>query len=304
MEFYARGKLLISGAYLVLKGATALVFPLRFGQKMAVEPVSDAVLDWYSFDTEGEWFHAKFTMPGFEVSESTSGDIAERLVKLLRAADDSGRLPATTGGWKVTTTLDFNRFWGLGSSSTLTWLVARWFGCDPWQLHRATSEGSGYDVAAAGTDRPFYYTLLPSGYREEPCTFAPGWRDRLWFVWLGKKTDSDKAVASFLSKKRKFSREVYTVSELSRRIAEAPVLDDFEYYLKEEDLLLSSLLKLPRLQEKVFGDLSGTAVPLGAWGGDFALITWRDSREELRQYLKTKGLNIFFSFNEMTGQWI
>ena len=51
-EFYAHGKLLISGEYLVLKGAIALAVPTKFGQKMQIieEPGSDNIIHWKSYD--------------------------------------------------------------------------------------------------------------------------------------------------------------------------------------------------------------------------------------------------------------
>jgi len=44
-EYYSRGKLLITGEYFVLEGATAFAVPLRFGQSMAVDYLDDNLGD-------------------------------------------------------------------------------------------------------------------------------------------------------------------------------------------------------------------------------------------------------------------
>jgi hypothetical protein len=38
---------------------------------------------------------------------------------------------------------------------------------------------------------------------------------------------------------------------------------------------------------------------LGAWGGDFILMTWRDGFDELKKYLPTKNLNTVFKYDEI-----
>ena len=89
------------------------------------------------------------------------------------------------------------------------------------------------------------------------------------------------------------------ISELSKHIASSGTLDDFEYYLKEHEMIISSVLKQKRIKEARFLDLEGEIKSLGAWGGDFAMITWHDSRKKLIQYLGEKNIDIIFSFEEL-----
>ncbi|MBK8344996.1 MAG: hypothetical protein IPL12_17990 [Bacteroidetes bacterium] len=63
-QFYAHGKLLISGEYLVLKGAMALAIPTKFGQRMEVsdDASGENILHWQSFDVNNQiWAEVIFS---------------------------------------------------------------------------------------------------------------------------------------------------------------------------------------------------------------------------------------------------
>ena len=59
--FYSNGKLLLTGEYLVLEGATALAVPTKFGQDLSVEKIKEPQLIGGSFTNKGDcWFEAVF----------------------------------------------------------------------------------------------------------------------------------------------------------------------------------------------------------------------------------------------------
>ncbi|MEO0404215.1 MAG: GHMP kinase, partial [Bacteroidota bacterium] len=59
----SRGKLLLTGEYLVLDGALALSVPTRFQQSMQVISQNDvAQIEWLSHDPSGLWFHGHFEL--------------------------------------------------------------------------------------------------------------------------------------------------------------------------------------------------------------------------------------------------
>jgi hypothetical protein len=62
---------------------------------------------------------------------------------------------------------------------------------------------------------------------------------------------------------------------------------------------MSGVLDLPPVKETIFNDFSGAVKSLGAWGGDFVMMTWRDNPETLKQYLQTKKLNVVFPWDEI-----
>ncbi len=301
MKFYSHGKLLIAGEYLVLKGATSLAVPLTFGQTLEVkrDNTSD-ILTWESYEQDKLWFKGDLNCEFFEIVETTDQKIAETLLNILKQTTQlNPKFTARLKDIKVITNSDFKFQWGFGSSSTLLSNIAFWAEIDPFQLHNKTSVGSGYDVAVARENGPVYFRKKKSGYEIEKVTFNPLFKDQIYFIYLGEKQDSATSVGQFKSRKRSFSNEIKLISELSRHVASAVTLEDFEFYMKEHEIIISSILKQKRLKETRFTDLEGEIKSLGAWGGDFAMMTWHDSKKELLNYLKQKEIDTVFSFNEL-----
>ena len=301
MNFFSRGKLLISGEYLVLKGATALAVPLINGQTLQVSRTTRKnQLVWESREHNQTWFKAIFKLPFFDVVESTDKTIARFLVRHFKAIEElNPGFSDKIGGSNVIANLDFKREWGFGSSSSLLSNLAYWAGVDPFELHRKLSKGSGYDVVCAREEGPVFFKLLKKGYSVEETELHRSVTDYLYFVYLGSKKDSEKSVARFLAGKKTYRVEKRLISELGLHLAASKNIVDFAFYMKEHEQILSSLLKTHTLKEERFMDLAGEAKSLGAWGGDFAMITWTASPEELENYLSLKGLNVFFSYQDL-----
>jgi len=301
MKFFSRGKLLISGEYLVLKGAVALAVPLKFGQILQVGKSEKAEeLRWESREYGKTWFSTTLKLPSLDIAESSDFAIAENLVKHLKAIirlrpEFIEKMSATT----VITDLEFKKEWGFGSSSGLISNLAYWADLDPFELHNKVSSGSGYDVICAREEGPVYFNVSKQGYNTEKLNLRNSVRNRIFFVYLGKKEDTAKNVDAFLAKKKSFRVEKRFVSELSRHMGDATNIEDFEYYMKEHEQIISSLLRKPPLKEGIFKDLAGEAKSLGAWGGDFAMITWNDTSKELMEYLSVKNMKTMFSFSEL-----
>jgi len=85
MKFQANGKLLLTGEYLVLSGATALAVTLQFGQQMMVAERTDRILYWESFSPEGRWFDASFSLPTLDLIKTSDNYTARILKKWLGA---------------------------------------------------------------------------------------------------------------------------------------------------------------------------------------------------------------------------
>lgn len=76
-------------------------------------------------------------------------------------------------------------------------------------------------------------------------------------------------------------------------------LDRFNCILDEHEALLSGLLGQQTLKESLFQGFKGGVKSLGAWGGDFILVTWDGPYHELEGYLRERDLFTVFGFNEM-----
>lgn len=274
---FAKGKLLLTGEYVVLDGAEALALPLPFGQQLeVVEKEGGPGLHWESVDHEGRvWFSADFNPRDFAVLNATDSDIARRLGQILLQCRALQPDFCQNGDWEARIRANFPLNWGLGSSSTLLAALARWAGVDPYALLAHTFGGSGYDIACAYADTPIIYTLAPGGVPQvRPVDFNPPFKDSLYFYYLGQKQDSREGIRHYRSLPQNDLADLATrVSALTRRVLSAPTLEAFEAALLEHEQLLSATLQLPRAQDLYFPDFPGVIKSLGAWGGDFVLAT-------------------------------
>ena len=306
--FRANGKLLLSGEYFVLEGAAALALPTKLGQTLEVEEVAAAfpnftpVLHWHSLDHEHQtWFEATFALPTLDIMQQTNEATANRLQKLLRTATQlNPAFLSPTIGYRVTTRLEFPRAWGLGTSSTISHLIAQWSHTDPYALNASTFGGSGYDIACAAATQPIIYQLREGHPHVEITTFRPSFRNNLYFVHLGKKKDSREAIKHF-RELPEFERMIAApqVSAFTMLMKNAPSLRSFQSVVEEHERLVSRTLRIPRAQILHFPDYWGSIKSLGAWGGDFVLATSDRSTERTRYYFTSRGFDTVLGFTDL-----
>ncbi|MFN4081678.1 MAG: GYDIA family GHMP kinase [Saprospiraceae bacterium] len=302
-EARANGKLLISAEYLVLRGALALALPTRLGQSLRVSACAESPgrLLWRAYDHVGAlWMEADFELLDMRLARQ-SGASAERLHAMLSCARGqmSGWLDPQLG-YLAETRLDFPGDWGLGSSSTLTALLARWSGVDPYALLEVGFGGSGYDVACAFAEGPILYRLESAGRSVRPAPeFAPPFRDHLLFVFLGRKQDSRAAMEHFNAvAPADLTSLVRQAEALTLRACLARTLAEFEAWMVEHEQLLSRVLGIRALKERLFPEFPGALKSLGGWGGDFALATAKDP-DAARRYFAEKNLFQVFGWDEL-----
>ena len=160
-QFQAHGKFLLTGEYLVLKGALALAIPLKLGQSMTVETCQETSLKWDAYKPDGPWFSVTLNPKSLDIIDCDDQPKAEKLSQILKAVKQLNPA-AVKDGLHFETRLDFNPNWGLGSSSTLIANLARWANVNPYELLKMTFGGSGYDIACATAEGPIYYQLSTS----------------------------------------------------------------------------------------------------------------------------------------------
>jgi mevalonate kinase len=313
MNFYSNGKLLLTGEYLVLDGAKSLAVPTKFGQDLIVDKIKEPQLIWGSFTHSGEcWFEAVFDLPKLRLVSCTfnsdkegSGEIiAETLLEILEEARNlnPGFLNSDEG-FVVKTMLTFPRNWGLGSSSTLINSIADWAKVDAFKLLWNSFKGSGYDIACAQNDRPIFYQIennlssaLEMTPRIEEVAFNPSFKENLFFVHLNQKQDSKEGIAKFRESNINFDKEIKRISAISDEFLSAKSIVDFNKLIVEHEQIISSIIKLKPVKEKLFPDYFGAIKSLGAWGGDFVLVT---GNEKTPAYFKNKGFETVLTYNQM-----
>lgn len=305
-SFYSNGKLLLTGEYLVLEGALSLAIPTKFGQDLVIEGINQPQLLWGSYTYDGVcWFQAIFDLPKFRLvnatfqsdKEGSSEFVAETLQNVLQEAKKlNPNFLSSKKGCKIKTHLSFPRNWGLGSSSTLINNIANWAQVNPYQLLWNSFSGSGYDIACARHNSPILYQLKNNQPVIEEVAFRPTFSDQLYFVYLNQKQNSREGITRFKEKRTNLEESVREISELTSKIFKTDNLQDFEYLMQEHENRIAALLELPKVKESLFPDYFGTIKSLGAWGGDFVLVT---GNENTASYFKSKGYQTIIPFLEM-----
>lgn len=285
----------------MLDGALALAVPTRLGQTMSVrEEGIEGLLIWKSRDSDGRvWFEGEFELPGLSYIRGNDDATGRRLQQILESiCTFSPTFLLNQTSLSIDTRLEFPRLWGLGSSSTLIYLMARWAEIDPFQLLKSTFGGSGYDIAAAGQQTPFFYQFGNPPLVED-CPFRPSFADRLYFVYLGQKQDSREGIARYRERQPAPGHLIAKVSEITRAMADCTNISDWDELIREHEALVGGFLDLPRARDLHFPDFWGEVKSLGAWGGDFVLASSARTREETKSYFNEKGFPVFLPYNNL-----
>lgn len=295
-EYYSHGKLLLSGEYMVLRGAKALAIPCKMGQSLKFTPQETALLKWQSWDHNGQlWFSADFSIPDFEILNTDTPVMANRLAQILKQIRLQKNTFLKEKGGSIATQLEFDRHWGLGSSSTLISNLSQWSKTNPYLLLENSFGGSGYDIACATAKKPLVYQMNNPLPEIEEVEFDPSFKSNLFFVYLNQKKNSSIAVQQF--KNIEVSPEkVLQTSALTRQLIDAKKQSDFELYMMQHENLLGEILGLKTIKEIYFQDYQGAVKSLGAWGGDFVLASGDKNTPD---YFKEKGFKVVIPYEEM-----
>ena len=300
-NFYSNGKLLLTGEYLVIDGAKALAIPTKKGQALTVnETEKGSQLIWKSFTLEKQcWLEVYFSLPELSIEKSSDQNKSNWLKKLLISVRDlNPNFLTNTSSIEVQTTLDFPRNWGLGSSSTLINNVAQWAQVDPFSLHFKVSNGSGYDIACAKKASSIVYSTKHEIQTITLIQLEKSFFDQVFFVHLNKKQNSFEAVTSYNDLKKGIEIQdcIESLNQITNKFIQADSLKDWEEAMNEHEHLLSNVLEQETIKEKLFPMYPNSIKSLGAWGGDFAMVTGTSSDIN---YFILKGYDTIVPWKEM-----
>ena len=289
----ANGKLLISGEYLILNGAKSLAVPCNFNQSLEFHSEKSNYLHWHSYDNNNnEWFSANFHIENLNLASSSDHKTGEWLEHILKTALKIANKNPLNGG-TIKTFLSFPRDWGLGSSSTLISNIATLFKIDPYKLHFSSTNGSGYDIACATNNQPILYQLKEKSPIVETIHWQPPFAEEINFIHLNKKQKSHKEISRF--KKMKInSSTVNEISNLTLSLTTCTNLNEFEEILNEHEKITGNCINQKPIKESYFSNYEGAIKSLGAWGGDFILVTRNNT-----DYFKSKGFSTILKYKEM-----
>ena len=317
-HFQAHGKFLLTGEYLVLKGALALALPLKLGQSLQVSLADTDThrLHWIAQQPDKPWFSVLFDTDTVQPITTDDPTKAEKLADILKAVRQLKPSAFHGADMRFRTHLDFDPNWGLGSSSTLIANLARWANVNPYELLKLTFGGSGYDIACATAEGPIFYQVktevpepaIPEANRRvegptplvKPIDYTPPFADHLFFVYQGQKQSSSKEIKAFLAKANPvdLQKDIEAVSEISRAVPKCESLDELGLLMQCHERIIASCIGQEPVQ-KHFPDFEGVLKSLGAWGGDFILAATKWDKTQVKAYFKEKGLDVIFGYKEM-----
>ncbi|MFP4845159.1 GYDIA family GHMP kinase [Winogradskyella sp. PE311] len=301
--FRSNGKLLLTGEYVVLDKAKALAIPTKYGQSLTTEKNKTKTIVWESYDElDALWFEDEFTLNDsairLRLKAKNYTDVSKRLIQILRAAYDlNPEFLNTEQGYTIKTHQDFNRKWGLGTSSTLINNIANWANVDAYKLLEQTFKGSGYDIACAKHNTPITYQLR---YAQSPLvetvSFDPKFKSELYFVYLNQKQNSRDGIAAYRKKAKVEPSIIKAINAITEAMIASETLLEFENLINTHETIISKLIDQKTIKSLLFNDFKGSVKSLGAWGGDFILVT---SQINPADYFNSKGFNTVIPYSDM-----
>ncbi len=300
-QFFAYGKLLLTGEYFVMVGAKALALPLRFGQTLTVyKMASKGILFWNALQYNKVWFSCTLQLSDLAVLETTDMQVSSRLQLILQAAKKlNPSFLNISQGYKITTNLNFNREWGFGTSSTLLANIAQWAEVNVYTLHWSVADGSAYDIACTRERQPLIYTVEERKPFVRMLSYNPPFRDNIYFVYLGNKQDTAQSIKGFDCDKDKYATEIVRISEITEFFVNASSVAEASTLIEEHENIVSAVLGMSPIKERLFNDFPGAVKSLGAWGGDFVMAVSDIPKPQVYAYFRRKGLQTVFSFDEV-----
>ncbi len=299
-QYRSNGKLLLTAEYLVLDGAKALAVPSKFGQELTIEKTKHQTIAWTSYDEYKQiWFSNHFVVDESDITAIDKVDLAvsDRLIQIFNAARQlNPDFLNLNQGFKINSHQDFNRLWGLGSSSALINNISEWAKIDPYELLNLTFGGSGYDIACAQHHTPILYTLKENKRSVTAIDFYPSFKEHLYFVYLNKKQNSRDGITTYRSNTSSKAPLIKDINAITDGILACESLEEFNTLIQSHERIISSIIHMPPVKEQYFKDFKGSIKSLGAWGGDFVLVS---SVTDPTTYFERHGFNTIIPYTDM-----
>jgi mevalonate kinase len=298
MLFKSNGKILLCSEYLVLEGAKAIALPSKLTQDLQVSKCENKIIEWQSFDENNDlWFEEKFYFSGSDLKyESKKNKTSEKILilfkYLLKTKDVNDIL-----GNKFLTKLNFKREWGLGTSSTFVNNLAKWARIDPYKLLFSAFNGSGYDIACCDVKNPIFFQNKQNSISIENIIFNPPFIENLYLVYLGKKQNTQTSIINYFNIKSDRKHLIEKVNLIAEEIIKCKDLNQFEDLIVEHENIIASATSQEPIHQSIFSAYSqGKIKSLGAWGGDFILVT---SKNNDLSFFRNKGYKTILKLSDL-----
>ena len=298
MLFKSNGKILLCSEYLVLEGAKAIALPSKLTQDLQITSCEDKIIEWQSFDDNNNlWYEEKFYFNGRDLKyDRKKNKTSEKILLLFKYLLKTKNVEDILGN-KFLTKLNFKREWGLGTSSTFVNNLAKWANTDPYELLFSAFNGSGYDIACCDVKNPILFQKKQNSINIENISFNPPFIENLYLIFLEKKQNTQVSIKNYFNIKSDRKHFLERINFIAEEIIKCKDLNQFEDLIVEhENIIASATLQEPIHQSFFSAYSEGKIKSLGAWGGDFILVT---SKNNDLGYFKNKGYNTILKLSDL-----
>ena len=300
MKYNSNGKILLTSEYLVLDGALALALPSKLSQNLEVKYTENKnEINWISYDFNGEiWFSECFVISKDKFSyKNKKNKYSDKIISIFNGIEKLNEDAFSNLGAEFTTRLEFSKNWGLGSSSTLINNLSQWAKIDPYDLLDLTFKGSGYDIACCNKINPITYVKNKNDRIIKDVDFNPPFKENLFFIYLGHKQNTSEAIKNYRSMSNDINNVIKKINSISLSIMKSTTLNEFEKLIVAHEEIISKTINIEPIKKKLFSDYqSGVIKSLGAWGGDFVLVTGNKSN---MSYFSNKGYDEIIPYKDL-----
>ena len=300
MKYNSNGKILLTSEYLVLDGALALALPSKLSQTLEVKYTENKnEINWISYDFNGEiWFSECFVISKDKFSyKNKKNKYSDKIISIFNGIEKLNEDAFSNLGAEFTTRLEFSKNWGLGSSSTLINNLSLWAKIDPYDLLDLTFKGSGYDIACCNKINPITYVKNKNDRIIKDVDFNPPFKENLFFIYLGHKQNTSEAIKNYRSMSNDINNVIKKINSISLSIMKSTTLNEFEKLIVAHEEIISKTINIEPIKKKLFSDYqSGVIKSLGAWGGDFLLVTGNKSN---MSYFSNKGYDEIIPYKDL-----
>jgi len=298
MLFKSNGKILLTSEYLVLDGAKAIALPSKLTQELYVEQCDKEIIEWQGIDEKGNvWYEENFYLKNNElVYSAEKNNTSEKLLLLFNHILKTREVKDILGN-KFSTKLNFKREWGLGTSSTFVNNLAKWANIDPYRLLFSAFKGSGYDIACCDVNNPIIFEKKQNSINVKNITFNPPFIENIYLIHLDKKQNTQASITNYLRTKSEKNDLIKRINLISEEMLQCKNLNHFEDLIVEHESIISQAISQEPIQKLTFNDYNlGKIKSLGAWGGDFILVT---SKNNDLSYFNNKGFETTLKLSDL-----
>ena len=298
MLFKSNGKILLSSEYLVMDGAKSIALPARLTQDLIVSKCDKNTIEWFSHDMDNNlWYEDRFFVKNNNlVCESEKNVTSQKIISLFNHLSKTHKLANLLGN-KFETRLNFKKDWGLGTSSTFVNNLAKWAKVDPYQLLFSTFKGSGYDIACCDLNHPIIFKKTNESIDVKKIKFKPPFIKNLFLIHLGKKQNTQLSIENYSKKQFDRTELIKKINKITDEFIKCNELIHFEELIQEHESIISKATSIIPIQNSNFSDYKdGKIKSLGAWGGDFILVT---TKNKDLSYFKKRGLETIIPLEDI-----